>query len=196
MLRRSPVLGPRVVIDAAHLPFATTAFDVVIMAFMLFHMPDPTEALREVHRVLRVGGRLGLTTWGRDRGVPALEIWNDELDRYGPPAVPALIAQHDLMDSPEKVRALLVTAGFAQPQVDFLPWSHRPTLDEFIQRHVALGATGRRLAGLATDARSAFLREVRSRLEQLPPDAFEKLGEVIGATAVADRPAVRSRGPR
>jgi len=186
MLRRSPVLGPRVVLDAARLPFATAVFDVVVMAFMLFHVPDPIGALREVRRVLRVGGRLGLTTWGRDRAVLALEIWNEQLDRYGAPPAPAMVAQHDLMDTPDKVRALLAAAGFAEPQVDFIPWSHRPTPDEFIRRHVALGATGRRLVGLSTDAQSAFVREVRSRLEQLPPDAFEDRSEVIGATAIAD----------
>ena len=186
MLWRSPALAPRVVLDAARLPFATAAFDTVVMAFMLFHVPDPTGALREVRRVLRVGGRMGLTTWGSDRVVPALEIWNDELDRYGAPPAPAMVAQHDLMDTPAKVHALLAAAGFAEPQVDFIPWSHRPTPDEFIRRHVALGATGRRLVGLSTDAQSAFVREVRSRLEQLPPNAFEDRSEVIGATAIAD----------
>jgi SAM-dependent methyltransferase len=186
MLRHSPVLGHRVVLDAARLPFATATFDVVVMAFMLFHVPDPTGALREVRRVLRVGGRLGLTTWGRDRAVPALEIWNDELDRYGPPPAPAMVAQHDLMDTPEKVGGLLAAAGFAEPQIDFIPWSHRPTPDEFVRRHVALGATGRRLVGLSTDVQSSFVRDVRARLEQLPPDAFEDRSEVIGATATAD----------
>jgi SAM-dependent methyltransferase len=185
MLRRSPVPGPRIVLDAAHLPFATAAFDVVVMAFMLFHVPDPTGALREVRRVLRVGGRLGLTTWGRDRVVPALDTWNDELHRHGAPPAPAMVAQHDLMDTPDKVRALLAAAGFAEPQVDFIPWSHRPTPDEFVRRHVALGATGRRLVGLSTDAQAAFVRDVRSRLEELPPDAFEDRSEVIGATAIA-----------
>jgi ubiquinone/menaquinone biosynthesis C-methylase UbiE len=185
MLRRSPAPGPRIVLDAAHLPFAMAAFDVVVMAFMLFHVPEPTGALREVRRVLRVGGRLGLTTWGRDRVVPALEIWNDVLHRHGAPPAPAMVAQHDLMDTPDKVRALLAAAGFAEPQVDFIPWSHRPTPDEFVRRHVALGATGRRLVGLSKDAQAAFVRDVRSRLEELPPDAFEDRSEVIGATAIA-----------
>ncbi len=168
MLRRSPLLGPRVVLDAARLPFATAAFDDVVMAFMLFHVPDPAGALGEVRRVLRVGGRLGLTTWGRNTVVPAVEIWNDELDRFGPPPAPAMVAQHDLMDTPEKVRALLAAAGFAEPQVDFIPWSHRPTPDEFIRRHVALGATGRRLVGLPTDAQSAFVRDVRVAARAAP----------------------------
>lgn len=188
MLRRSPVLGPRVVLDAARLPFATAAFDVVVMAFMLFHVAEPIEALREVHRVLRVGGRLGMTTWGRDWVVPARDIWYDELDRHGAPQAPAMVAQHELMDTPEKVRVLLAAAGFAEPQIDFIPWSHRPTPDEFIRRQVALGASGRRLAGLGMDARADFLREARSRLEQMPPDAFEDRTEVIGATAIAVLP--------
>jgi hypothetical protein len=89
------------------------------------------------------------------------------------------------MDTPDKVRSLLVTTGFAEPQIDPIPWSHRPTLEEFVQLHVTLGATGRRLAGLSGPAQSSFVREVRRRLETLSPDDFEDRSEVIGALATA-----------
>jgi ubiquinone/menaquinone biosynthesis C-methylase UbiE len=84
MLRRTPAGYARVVADAGRLPFAAGSFDVVVMAFMLFHVPQPEAALRDVRRVLRNGGAVGLTTWGQDRGVPALAVWNDELDRWCP----------------------------------------------------------------------------------------------------------------
>ena len=186
MLRRSPVLGPRVVLDAAHLPFATAAFDVVVMAFMLFHVPDPAGALREVRRVLRGGGRLGLTTWGRDRGCPGA---GDLERRTGPARRHHLRRPWSRSTTSWTPRRRCAPCSrrpaLPNPQVDFIPWSHRPTPEEFIRRHLALGATGRRLVGLSTDAQAAFVREVRSRLEQLPPDAFEDRSEVIGATAIA-----------
>jgi len=185
MLRRAPTGCPAVVADAAQLPFAAASYDVVVMAFVLFHVPEPEAALREVRRALRTGGAVGLTTWGREAIVPAQEIWNEELDRHGAPPGGPLVARHDLMDTPEKLRALLDTAGFHQARVEIVPWSHRPSLEEFVARHRALGVPGRRLAGLQPAARADFLRHVRSRLQNLGAEDFADRSEVIAATAIA-----------
>jgi ubiquinone/menaquinone biosynthesis C-methylase UbiE len=48
--------------DAARLPFASGAFDGVLMVAMLHHLPDPLAALREARRVLKHGGLLVLGT--------------------------------------------------------------------------------------------------------------------------------------
>ena len=42
-----------VAMDATKLGFRSEGLDVVIMAFVLFHVPDGLAALREVRRVLR-----------------------------------------------------------------------------------------------------------------------------------------------
>ena len=44
--------------DATTLPFADASFDLVMTAHMLEHLADPSEALGEMVRVLRPGGRL------------------------------------------------------------------------------------------------------------------------------------------
>lgn len=49
---------PTVVCDAEHLPFADHYFDVVCVAFGLRNMTHKEQALREMHRVLKPGGRL------------------------------------------------------------------------------------------------------------------------------------------
>ncbi len=186
MLRRSQLGCPRVVADAAQLPFAPASYDVVVMAFVLFHVPEPGAALREVRRVLRSDGFVGLTMWGKGAGVPAMEIWKEELDRHRAPSAEPTVARHDLMDTPDKVRELLDVAGFHDLRVEFLAWSHRPSLEEFVRRNVALGAAGRRIAHLSPHARAAFLRDVRARLDKLSADDFVDRNEVIAATAVAD----------
>jgi len=48
--------------DAQNLPFADASFDVVISCETIEHVPNPLAALREMHRVTCLAGRLFLTT--------------------------------------------------------------------------------------------------------------------------------------
>jgi SAM-dependent methyltransferase len=68
----APGVGAAVNGDALHLPFADEAFDRVIAAEVLEHIPADTTALRELSRVLRPGGTLAVTVprWG-----PELANW-------------------------------------------------------------------------------------------------------------------------
>ncbi len=50
------------VADVQALPFADGAFDVVVAAWMLYHVPDLARGLAEIVRVLRPGGRLVAAT--------------------------------------------------------------------------------------------------------------------------------------
>jgi ubiquinone/menaquinone biosynthesis C-methylase UbiE len=50
--------------DAETLALPDASFDVVLCAFGLMYMPDPEQALREMRRVLRAGGRVSLAVWG------------------------------------------------------------------------------------------------------------------------------------
>jgi SAM-dependent methyltransferase len=62
--------------DATDLPFPEASFDTVIANHMLYHLDDPTAALREFARILRPGGRLAIATNGHDH--------LDELNVIGP----------------------------------------------------------------------------------------------------------------
>jgi SAM-dependent methyltransferase len=50
--------------DAEMLALPNASFDVVLCALGLMYMPNPEQALREMSRVLRPGGRLALAVWG------------------------------------------------------------------------------------------------------------------------------------
>jgi len=185
MLRRAPSGHPRVVADAAQLPFVDGSYDVVILAFVLFHIPEPGAALREVHRVLRTGGSIGVTAWGRDAGARAAQVWSEELNRYTAAYENPVVDRTDLMNTPQKLQALLEGVRFTRARAEFVPWSHQPNLAEFVALHSEIGVAGRRLAGLEPHTRADFLRQVRSRLEKLDPADFIDRSEVIAAVAVA-----------
>jgi ubiquinone/menaquinone biosynthesis C-methylase UbiE len=46
--------------DAAALPFPDASFERVLCVNTIYFWPDPARALREIHRVLKPGGRLVL----------------------------------------------------------------------------------------------------------------------------------------
>lgn len=53
-------------IDARQLPCDDGSMDAVIANHMLYHVPDRAQALHEIHRVLKPGGKLYAATNGRD----------------------------------------------------------------------------------------------------------------------------------
>lgn len=62
-------LDHTVVADALALPFPDGGFDVVTVAFGLRNMADYPAALREMHRVLKPGGRLVILDFSLPEGV-------------------------------------------------------------------------------------------------------------------------------
>jgi SAM-dependent methyltransferase len=49
--------------DAEQLPFADASFDVALSTFGVMFAPDHRQAARELRRVVRPGGRIGLANW-------------------------------------------------------------------------------------------------------------------------------------
>jgi SAM-dependent methyltransferase len=185
MLRLASVAAPRVVVDARRLPFARGSFDVAVLAFMLFHVPSPEEALREVLSVLRPGGSVGIAVWGAQHDPPALAVWADELKRAGAPAAEPLPAKHELMDTLDRLDRLVRGAGFAEVQTWQVPWSFTPDLETFLAHRAGRGPTGRRLAALPGAEREAVLARIRSRVADLPAEDLHDSSEVLAAVAVA-----------
>jgi ubiquinone/menaquinone biosynthesis C-methylase UbiE len=86
--------------DAAGLPFASNAFDVVVSQFGLMYFGDRAGAIREMRRVLRSGGRLAVAVWGSLEDTPAYSTLHDLLARVaGPAATEALRVPFALGDA-------------------------------------------------------------------------------------------------
>ena len=100
------------VADMTSLPFLEASFDRAICRLGLMFAPDAVETLKEIRRVLRVGGRVGIAVWGESDENPVytrlhsiyckffdipLDLRESPLFRYG---------------SPGTLRSLMISAAF------------------------------------------------------------------------------------
>lgn len=94
--------------DAEQLDFHDASFDAVTCAFSLFQFPDMGRALAEMWRVLRPGGRLGLSNWGPGYFRPVASLQRDLFREFG--LRPLLT--NPIAFRPDALQTLLRKAGF------------------------------------------------------------------------------------
>jgi demethylmenaquinone methyltransferase/2-methoxy-6-polyprenyl-1,4-benzoquinol methylase len=106
--------------DLLELPFADASFDSATVGFGARNVDDLEGALRELRRVLRPGGRLGILEITRPRGLlsPFYRLWFDGVIPLlgkllpGGSAYTYLPASVRRFPGPEDLSALIASAGF------------------------------------------------------------------------------------
>jgi SAM-dependent methyltransferase len=184
MLALAPWNSNLAAMDGDRMAFRPDVFDVLVMAFVLQHFPQPADALWECRRVLRPGGRIGLATWGEDPGCAAFEVWEEELDAHDAPQPEPLTAGYALVDSEPKVRGLLEEAGFSAVRTWTGRLDNRMDVESFLARRTELGLAKRRLAALSEEARTDCLSRVKHRLAGLDPVNLVEWDQIIFATGL------------
>lgn len=183
MLARAPASVPRTVTDLLCLGFAPATFDVVVMAFVLFHVHDPSQAMREARRVLRPAGTVGAITWDGEPRFPAQRVWMEELDSQGAVAIDPSFVNYEPVGSPTKMRGLLEAAGFDAVRAWTAPFDHEYGMEEFITIRTTRGIHRRRFESLDEDRRRSFLHRVRERLGTMQRSDFVDRSTLIFTTA-------------
>lgn len=167
--------------DAEALPAGDARFDVVVSTFGCMFAPRHQVAAREIDRVLRPGGRIGLCTWPQ-HGIMA-EFFN-AMDRYLPP-MPAFAAPPVRWGDEEYVRGLFahtaIELAFEREAISFPEFD---TVDDDLEFHLAR-------FGPMVRARQAAERDgswpaLRARLVELtgrlrPAEYLVVLGRKSGA---------------
>lgn len=93
------------------LPFPDSTFDGIMANFVVSHLIDYKTALLDMIRVLRVGGRLGVTAWGAGKSEFA-RVWEETAEAF-------IIGVADYLsgrEAAEKGRFMCHTLGGAQWQ--------------------------------------------------------------------------------
>jgi ubiquinone/menaquinone biosynthesis C-methylase UbiE len=178
-------MHPLAVMGAESLAIRSEAVDVATLVFMLFHVPEPVTALSEVFRVLRPAGTVGIATWGRDDGVPGLSIWKEQLDAAGAAqdSRDPVVMQQARMDTPDKLSALLVSAGYTTIQTWAQLFEHRWTIDDVVKVQLGCGMAARRIGSLAAGEAADCEARVRQRMAGLSSEALMYRPEILFATA-------------
>ena len=184
MLRRcrSATGIPAIRGDALALPIRDAAVDAVLLAFVLFHLSDPAQAVAEAARVLTPGGRVGTATWARDDPMEADTVWDETLTEAGAPPLPASRVDAGL-DSQEAIGGLLAGAGLRPARIWREPLCHQWELPAYYALATGYGRNRQRLRQFDAWQRRVVLDRALKRLGALDPDAFEWRGEVICAVA-------------
>lgn len=91
LLRAHP--APVVQAAASRLPFLDGVFDAVTALNVLYHLPDPTTAVRETHRVLRAGGHLVAATIARNDSPEFNAYWTRPATGFDAEDAPDVIGQ-------------------------------------------------------------------------------------------------------
>jgi ubiquinone/menaquinone biosynthesis C-methylase UbiE len=183
MLRRAPADVPRIQADAARLPLMDGSAVVVVLAFVLFMLPDARVAVAEAARVLGSDGWLLAATWGTQLETDADVVVREEVEAAGPPPFPELPRSDELTDSAERLAALLEPAGFGDVRTTARPLDAAFDAGSTLAMGTGFGRLGWRYSRLDERAQDAVRRRAGARLAALPAEAFVERSEVLLTTA-------------
>jgi SAM-dependent methyltransferase len=159
--------------SAEALPLANRSFDVVIASQSVQFPDDTAAAAGEIRRVLRPGGRLGLTAWRDPSASPYFAAEVEAMARrLGPEAADGLLAGFRLADPAPLVTALAV-AGITDIEtrrIDLI--LDLPPLADWAPRHLAATPVASALASAPGLARELGAALAQAMSEYVTPDGI------------------------
>jgi SAM-dependent methyltransferase len=148
--------------DAEKLPFADASFDVVTSSFGVMFTPDQEQAARELARVCKPGGKIGLANWTPEGFIGQLF---KTIGEYLPPAAglksPALWGTSERLAELFGANARKIHA--TKREFDFRYRSPLHWLEVFRSYY---GPMNKAFGALGAEQQTAFTRDVIALLEQ------------------------------
>jgi SAM-dependent methyltransferase len=151
--------------SALDLPFADSAFDLVLCQMGMQFFPDRPCAVEEMYRVLAPGGRVVISTWrGLDQNPFYAALARSVRLRFASPALETPFSVGD----PAEIAGLLLETGFGDVSVEPVTIAAdfaRP--EQFVELQVAASAAAiPALQGLTTTEREALIAAIREDMAE------------------------------
>jgi ubiquinone/menaquinone biosynthesis C-methylase UbiE len=145
--------------------FADASFDVVTCRFGLMFAPEPERALKEIHRVLRPGGRYAIAAWDEPSKNPFfMSMAQPLIDRgVSPPVDPSLPGPFRL-SRPGELERVVRAGGLTDVRIEAVP-----LYVEYTSR------------ANAWDTQTSFSVTLKNALAKLPPDDVEDIRDAVFA---------------
>jgi ubiquinone/menaquinone biosynthesis C-methylase UbiE len=102
--------------DMLSLRFPVASFDAVVCVFGIFFVPDMAKAVSELWNRIRPGGKLAVTTWGRNFCEPANNAFWRSIKNVRPNLYKGF-NPWDRIDNPASLKNILDEAGVASPKI-------------------------------------------------------------------------------
>jgi ubiquinone/menaquinone biosynthesis C-methylase UbiE len=102
--------------DMLSLRFPVASFDAVVCVFGIFFVPDMAKAVSELWNRIRPGGKLAVTTWGRNFCEPANNAFWCSIKNVRPNLYKGF-NPWDRIDNPASLKNILDEAGVASPKI-------------------------------------------------------------------------------
>jgi SAM-dependent methyltransferase len=175
------------VMDGEHLDLPDASFDAVLSRLGLIYFPNRLQALAEIHRVLKPGGRIALASFTSPDANPFFTIPITIIRRRAqlpapPPGGPGPYS----LGSREAMEDALRQAGFTEIESRVVPAPLRlASADECLRfEQESFGALRTMLAGVSDVERAAAWEEIRQELLRLDgPAGFESPSELLVGAA-------------
>jgi ubiquinone/menaquinone biosynthesis C-methylase UbiE len=151
--------------DVAALPFENGGFDVVLCQQGLQFFPDRVQALREMRRVLRLGGRLAFTVWSAIADTPYQAALADALARHVSPEAGSMARAPCALHDAAQLHRLVASAGFRDVRVrPTIATTKLPLPEEFVPGHLAALPMAPAIARLTHERRAALIEDMTQAL--------------------------------
>ena len=102
--------------DLLSMRFPAASFDAVVCVFGIFFVPDMAQAVDELWSRIRSGGKLAVTTWGRNFCEPASSAFWCSIKNARPDLYKGF-NPWDRIDNPASLRKIFDEAGVASPKI-------------------------------------------------------------------------------
>jgi ubiquinone/menaquinone biosynthesis C-methylase UbiE len=195
------------VMDAEKMPLKPGTFDLTVSTFGFQIITNPEKAAAEMLRVLRPGGRIGLTVWSTGDRIPALHVMVEPMLDFAEPDETGYLPTPYELGGPGQLTHMIEEVGFAHAEEIRVQGEWRaPSEEAYLKMLVDGTPLGHSMKEEEPDAQKQILTRTRANISKwrassgevrIPAECVLVIGskprEKRGATRRSKRPAAKAR---